>query len=116
MNGSNVLKKPLQLDFENDIYIRAYMNLLSVSGKSLTDAGNNISLETFKNSLCLYAFDLTPDWCHGEGTHLLRSSDTIAEFTFASPLENTLSVMVYYEYDDMIKIDKMRTAELASKS
>ena len=116
MNGSYVLKKPLQVDYDNDIYIRAYMNLLSVSGKSLTDAGNNISLETFKNSLCLYAFDLTPDWCHGEGTHLLRSSDTIAELTFASPLANTISVMVYYEYDDMIKIDKMRTVELASKS
>ena len=116
VNGSYVLKKPLQLDFENDIYIRAYMNLLSVSGKSLTDAGNNISLESFKNSLCLYAFDLTSDWCHGEGTHLLRSSDTIAEFTFAAPLENTLSVMCYYEFDDMIRIDKMRTAEIASKS
>ena len=116
MNGSYVLKKPLQVDYQNDIYIRAYMNLLSVAGKSLTDTGNNISLETFKNSLCLYAFDLTPDWCHGVGTHLLRSSDTIAELTFASPLANTISVMVYYEYDDMIKIDKMRTVELASKS
>lgn len=31
MNGSYVLKKPLQVDYDNDIYIRAYMNLLSVS-------------------------------------------------------------------------------------
>lgn len=116
VNGSYVLKKSLQLDYENDIYIRAYMNLMSVCGKSLTDTGNAVTPEIFKNSLCLYAFDLTSDWCHGEGTHLLRNSDTIAEFTFATPLEKTTSVMVYYEYDDMIRIDKMRTVELASTS
>ena len=54
------------------------------------------------------------DWCHGEGTHLLRKSETIVKFTFATPLEKTTSVIIYYEYGNMIRIDKMHTVELAS--
>lgn len=116
MNGRYALKKPLNLNFEDDIYMRAYHNLLSVCDKIQADAGNNITPEHFKSSLCLYAFDLTPDLCHGEGVHLLRTSDTIAELTFSKALPVTVSAMVYYEYDDMLRIDKLRTVELASKS
>lgn len=116
INGSYILKKPLHVNYEEDIYIRAYQNLHSVCGKTHSDEGNHITPDHFKRSLCLYAFDLTPDWCHGEGTHLLRNSDTIAELTFSKPLEETVSALVYYEYDDVIKIDKLRIIELASRS
>lgn len=116
MNGSFALQKPLEMNFRTGIYTRAYHNLMSVCEKSHTDAGNDISLEHFKNSLVLHAFDLTPDWCHGEGIHLMRSSDTFVELTFSHPLPETVSAMVYFEYDELLRIDKTRTVELASKS
>ena len=116
VNGNYTLKKPLQLNYDENIYIRAYHNLMTVCDKTHSDAGNDITPEQFKNSLCLYAFDLTPDLCHGDGVHLMRTSDTTIELTFDQALPETVSAMVYCEYDDLLRIDKTRTVEIASKS
>lgn len=116
VNGSNVLNNPLHLNFTDDIYTRAYHNLLSVCDKTHADEGNNITLEHYKKSLCLFAFDLTPDWCHGEGSHLIRSSTTSLDLKFSQPLAETVSVMVYYEFDDILRIDKTRSVDRASQA
>jgi len=116
VNGHNVLNTPLQLNFEKDIYARAYHNLMSVCDKSFMNEGNNISLEEFKESVCLFAFDNTPDQCHGEGIHLIRQSTTTLDLTFRKPTEETISVLVYTETDDLIEIDKTRVATRASTS
>jgi hypothetical protein len=116
VNNNYVLKKPLAVDFQKDIYMRAYHNLQSVCGKTFTEEGNNITPEHFKSSLCLYAFDLTNDWSHGEGTHLQRISDTKVELTFSDPLSETVNLMVYYEYDELLNIDELRNPTLASVS
>lgn len=96
--------------------MRAYHNLQSVCGKTFTEEGNNITPEHFKSILSLYAFDLTNDWSHGEGTHLQRISDTKVELTFSDPLSETLNLMVYYEYDELLNIDELRNSTLASVS
>ena len=116
VNNNYALKKPLVVDFEKNIYMRAYHNLQSVCEKTFTEQGNGITPEHFKSSLCLYAFDLTSDWCHGEGTHLQRISDTKVELTFSQPLNETVNLMVYYEYDELLNIDELRNASLASVS
>jgi hypothetical protein len=116
VNNNYALKKPLEMNFERNIYMRAYHNLQSVCGKTFTEQGNNITPEHFKSSLCLYAFDLTADWCHGEGTHLQRISDTKIELTFSQPLAETVNLMVYYEYDDVLNVDELRNPTLASVS
>ena len=116
VNNNYALKKPLVVDFEKDIYMRAYHNLQSVCEKTFTEQGNGITPEHFKSSLCLYAFDLTSDWCHGEGTHLQRISDTKVELTFSQPMNETVNLMVYYEYDELLNIDELRNASLASVS
>ena len=115
-NGTYLYKKPLKVNYGQDIYMRVFNNLQSVCGKTFTDQGNSITPEDFKKSLCLYAFDLTPDGCHGEGTHLQRISDTIIELSFAEALERTTSVMVYCEFDEILSIDQGRNAYLASSS
>lgn len=116
VNGNNVESNPLDMSFENGTYTRVYDKLISVCGKSLTDTGNNITLQAFKDNLSLIAFDLTPDSCHGEGHHLIRNSTTSLDLRFAAPLADTVSVMVYYEYDDMLTVDKTRTIHRASES
>lgn len=116
VNGHNILNNPLQLHFDEDIYVRAYHNLHSVCDKTHMNEGNAISLEEFKESLCLFAFDNTPDQCHGEGVHLVRHSTTTLDLTFREALANTVSVLVYLEFDDLIEIDKTRVATRASKT
>ena len=117
VNGHNIFSKALQLSFgQEKLYSRAYFNLLSVCGKSLQNDGNGITLNEFENGYCIIAFDNTPDQCHGEGVHLIKHSTTSLELTFAKPLERTVSVMVYAEFDDLIEIDKTRIATRASKT
>ena len=114
VNGHNVLNNPLQLGFNNNIYVRAYHNLQSVCDKTFMNEGNNVSLEEFKKSICLFAFDNTPDQCHGEGVHLIRHSTTTLDLTFRTALTETVSVLVYTEFDDLIEIDKTRVVTRAS--
>lgn len=114
VNGHNVLNNPLQLNFADDLFVRAYFNLQSVCDKTFMNEGNNISPEDFKNRLCLFAFDNTPDQCRGDGLHLIRRSTTTLDLKFRRALENTVSVFVYSEFDDLIEIDKTRVVTKAS--
>jgi len=67
---------------------------MSVCDKSFMNEGNNISLEEFKEIVCLLAFDITPDQCHSEGIHLIHQSTTSLDLTFRKPTEETISVLV----------------------
>ena len=116
VNGRNILNNPLQLSFNDNLYVRAYHNLHAVCDKLFMNEGNNITLEKFKQSLCLFAFDNTPDQCHGEGLHLIRYSTTTLDLTFRAALTETISLLVYTEFDDLIEIDKTRVATKASSS
>ena len=54
------------------------------------------------------------DWCHGDGVHLMRTGDRTIELTFDQALREKVSAMVYSEYDDLLRIAKTRTVEIAS--
>ena len=114
VNGHNILNNPLQLNFTDDLFARAYFNLQSVCDKTFMNEGNSISLEDFKTSLCLFAFDNTADLCGGEGNHLIRISTTTLDVRFKEALADTISVLVYTEFDDLIEIDKTRIVTRAS--
>lgn len=114
VNGRNVLNNPLHLNFADDIFARAYFNLQSACDKTFLNESNSITLDEFKKSLCLFAFDNTPDLCKGEGIHLIRRSTTTLDLNFREALANTVSVIVYSEFDDLIEIDKTRVATRAS--
>lgn len=106
----------MQLDFGKEIYARAYHNLISVCDKSFMNDGNNISLEEFKESVCLFDCDHTFDQRHCEEIHLIHQSTTTLGLMFRKPTEETISVLVYTETDDPIEIDKIRVGTTALTS
>lgn len=113
VNGHVIPNKPIKMDFESSQYTRAYFELMSVCGKALTNEGNNISLEDFADGFCFFAFDNTPDLCRN-GMHLVRYSTTTLEVQFKKPLEHTISVFVYGEFDEIYEIDQARIVTRAS--
>lgn len=113
VNGHVIPNKPIKMDFENEQYTRAYFELMSVCGKTLTNEGNNISIEDFADGFCFFAFDITPDLCRN-GMHLVRYSTTTLEVQFKKPLEHTVSVFVYGEFDEIYEVDKTRVVSRAS--
>ena len=74
VDGHLVPNKPITLDFDNNLYTRAYANLLLASGKAFVDEDNSITMADFANDFTIYAFNLTGDLC--EGVHLVKQSTT----------------------------------------
>ena len=72
------------------------------------DRGNQISLEDFANGFTLFAFDLSPDLDDGGHFHLIKQGNVRLELHFNAALPETINVIVYAEFDNVIKVDKAR--------
>ena len=55
----------------------------------------------------LYAFDLTPDmaasWSHIE---LVKNRNICLELHFATPITETINVIIYVEFENLLQIDR----------
>ncbi|GFT66045.1 uncharacterized protein F54H12.2 [Trichonephila clavipes] len=96
--------QPLELDFEKDNYIRAYQNLF------LQSEGLYLSRTEFPKGYALYLFDLSPDLCDGEHFNLIKHSNLRIElkFNIYKVLEQTISLIVFAEFESLIEINKTR--------
>lgn len=102
VDGQPVPYQPLELDFENGNYIRAYQNLF------LNNDGIYVSRSEFANGYALFLFDLSPDLCDGEHFNLIRHSNLRIELKFKKSLEQTISLIVFAEFESLIEINKSR--------
>ena len=108
VDGYPIPSKPIEMDFDNDKYSRAYFNLASVAGVAFGDDDHGITLKGYAKGRSVFGFDLTPDLCHGQGSHLISNSTIILDVKFKEALANTISVIVFSELDDLIEIDHER--------
>jgi hypothetical protein len=106
--GKQVPAKPLQPDFTNDQYTRSYVSLFSGTGYMGHDRGNQISREEYAKGFTLFAFDLTPDQDEGGHFHLVKQGNLRLELHFKTALPETVNVIVYAEFDNVIEVDKAR--------
>ena len=100
--------KPLKLDYRRNRYAAAFVSLFSGTGKDNRDEGNDISRSDFANGYALYAFDLTPDLSEADHFNLSRQGTVRIDMKFASALENTITVVAYAEFENLIEIDRNR--------
>ncbi|GBM22488.1 Uncharacterized protein F54H12.2 [Araneus ventricosus] len=105
LDGQPVPCKPMELNYESENYIRAYHSLFSGFNR---DKGIYISREEFSKVYAIYSFDLTPDLCDGSHFNLLHQGNLRVEAKFARALEETVSVLVYAEFQNIIEITKSR--------
>ena len=56
----------------------------------------------------LFAFDLTPDHCPGDHFELIKQGNLRVELHFAQPLANTVNLIIYAEFQNVIEIDANR--------
>ncbi|GFX78921.1 uncharacterized protein F54H12.2 [Trichonephila clavipes] len=101
VDGQPMPHQPLELDFEKD-YIRAYQNLF------LQSDGLYLSRTEFPKGYALYLFDLSPDLCDGEHFNLIKHNNLRIELKFNKALEQTVSFIVFAEFESLIEIDKTR--------
>ncbi|ELT93030.1 hypothetical protein CAPTEDRAFT_210574 [Capitella teleta] len=83
--------------------------LFHATGKLGLDAGNGIGRSDYVgNGYALHVLDLSPDL--SDGNHLeLREKGTVGlEIHFATALPNTINVVVYSEFENLIEVDRNR--------
>ncbi len=105
--GVPIPRNPLECDFANNRYARAYVSLFNNLNTGLEDTGNGISYAGFANGYGLFAFDLTSD--QSETWHLIREGTVTLDADFATPVpQGGLKLIVYYEMENLMMITKNR--------
>lgn len=110
LNGNQMLPgKPFQPCFDSNLYARSYLSLFTDLNRYHTSANINISFSEYKDGYTLYAVDLTPDLAASENHVSINKSGNIAiDLKFEKALPETVNLVVYAEYRNVIEIDKSR--------
>lgn len=95
------------LDFDNNIYLKAYKGLFDNVGIAAANAGLNISPEDFASDCCFFAFDLTPDLCNGFHCHLKQSGTVNFSIDFKEALAKPITVYALSSYDKVSYINQL---------
>lgn len=90
------------LDYPHDNYLEGYKSLV----KLIPDL--DISYSEFKNGYAIYAFDLNPDVASSEHYSLLRDGVMELDVKLSEKQNNSITLMAFLEYDNVIEINKYR--------
>jgi hypothetical protein len=108
LDGQHQYIKPLEPNFTTRQTVAAYMSLFSGTGKQQRDEGNDIAREDYSGGYALYAFDLTPDLAEEGHFNLAKDGSVRLDLKFAAALPNTINVVAYAEFENVIEIDRNR--------
>ena len=106
VDGRQIPSKPLQPNFDDDLFINSYMNMFSSTCKMWQDEGNGLSRSDFRHGYTFFGFDLTPDACDGACFHLVQKGNVRIEIHFRDALPTIVNVFAYAEF--VLEIDKSR--------
>ena len=108
MDGEQIPTKPFQPDFDTRNSVREYMSLVQTAGKHLQDRPLLINRDEFGNGYTLFAFDLSPDQECADHYSLIKTGNLRAEIRFAAALPQTVNLIVYGVFDNVIEINHSR--------
>jgi hypothetical protein len=77
-----------------------------------------VNLKKFKNGLCVFAFDLSPDEDDGsDHWDLIKEGATSINIHFAQPTPaGGIEIIVYAEFDNLLTINHTRNIFLDNKA
>jgi hypothetical protein len=111
--GTTYPRNKMTFDFDNNRYVRAYMNMLEANNLASTDRDNGITYYGFKNGYCFICFDLSPDSSDGVFWELIREGSTNIRLTFDKDTpKDGIKLISICEYDNLMTIDKHRNVFL----
>jgi len=98
---------PMNLDISTNNYADAYTNLYHASRMFTANTGNDISMKDFVNGYTMFTFDTTPDM--DDQRTLYRRGNSRLEIKFKTALPETVCVLVYGQFSNLIEITKNRS-------
>ena len=88
--------------------IECYNALYRELGKVDDDRGSIVKLEDWSRGYSLFTFCLSPDTDCNDHTSLIKQGNLRVEVQFSKALEQAIQLLVYVEFDNVIKIDSER--------
>ena len=100
--------KPIMCNFEDGVIAKAYLSMFTGTRKAFKDEDIDVSREDYVGGYTLFSFDLTPDLGVLDHYSLLRSGTVRLKITVAEALAQAINVIVYAEFQNVLKIDRIR--------
>ena len=89
-------------------YITAFQSLITDLDGGCYDHGNMISRDDFPQGYTLISFDTSPDLCQKTYLDPITEGDIQLELQFGEPLDETVNVIIYAEFSQLIEINENR--------
>ena len=110
VDSKSVFAKPISMNMTNGNYLQGYWNLMLAMGYIGRDDGCDISRYEYDDGYFLIAADLTSTVCDGTYDDPVQTGNLDVELTFSIALPETITVLIYAEYENVITINAMRRA------
>ena len=98
----------IKLDFTAGMIMEGYWSLLQTAGKVLKDADIDLSREDYANGYTLFGWDLTPDLGEDDHFNLIKRGSLRLSVKFGEALPQTVNVIIYAEFQNVLEIDRNR--------
>ena len=82
------------------------MSFFSRTGKENRDERKDIAREDYPKGYAMYAFYLSPDLAEEGHFNLAKQGTFRVELKFETALANTVTVVAYAEFENVIEIDR----------
>jgi hypothetical protein len=111
VNGKQIPSEGLSLDPGHEkTTVMGYKSLFEGSGIHHSNSGLQITHDMYINGYFMLLFDLTPDMAASEGHASPAENGNIRiECNFGKALTEAITCLLYLEYDNSVRIDKLRT-------
>ena len=84
---------------------KGHTSLFQGTGKAFEDEDVDISREDYKYGYTQFCVDLTSNFRENEQFSLIKSGSVRVNLIFAKPLSQSVSVIVYAEFQNVLEID-----------
>jgi hypothetical protein len=95
---------------------RPYAKLASLVDRLDSGSPFGLTLPEWASKYNLYGFDFTGDLTHGDAFHLVSDTTLTLKLKFAAALQNSITVVVYQELDDIVQFDVKKQVKMISSA
>ena len=106
LNGKSIPSRALTPNFDEGHVVECYQTLYEALNRQFSTFDNGIDMPRYIGGCTLYAFNLTPDEC--ASGYPLKTGSVDISLRFKEPLSETVSLVVYSQFDNSILIDQHR--------
>ena len=99
----------MRLNFKEGEYLEGYRSLFTTTGKIGRGEGIDLTGGDYRKGYSLFGFDLSPALCNEPHQEHTKEGTWRVTLKFAKGLPNTITVVLYAEFDNVIKVNKIRS-------